>query len=445
MWSLVGAIAFLSQINISQIKASPISQAISQESIRIPISLLSSVSSPIILAAETPTSDPDADSAVKTLLTTLKRAGYSNASQGVWIQTTDGTMLAGHNGTKLIPAASLTKIATTLAAIETWGTNYQFATKVSTTGKIVGNTLQGDLIIQGSSDPLFVWEEAIALGNALNRMGINRVQGNLIVTRGFFMNFETNPRVSASLFRRAINSQTWTSAIARVHKGMGSQPLKPRLIITGKSLYSSNFSAPTNLLIEHSSLPLWQILKRMNTFSNNDMAEILANSLGGGRMISQKVGTMTGLSSEIRLINGSGLGQQNQISPRATVAMLIATQNIAQTQGLSLADLYPSSQCRCGTIKYRGLPYGTIAKTGTLSSVSSLGGVLQTRDRGAIWFSFLNRGAGDINIFHQGQDRVLLRLAQKWRLGFTTFPNMPTFQPIPWQDRDRNKITLPLN
>lgn len=444
MWSLVGAIALLSQINVHQVKASPISQAIGQEAIRIPISLLSSVSNPIILAAETPTSDPDADSAIKILLASLKRAGYNNASQGIWIQTTDGTMLAGHNGTKLIPAASLTKIATTLAALETWGSNYQYVTKVSTTGKIVGDTLQGDLIVQGSSDPLFVWEEAIALGNAINRLGINRVQGNLIVTRGFFMNFETNPQTSASLFRRAINSQTWSSAIAKIHKGMGSQPLKPRVTITGKSLYSYSSSAPSSLLIEHSSLPLWQILKRMNTFSNNDMAEIFANSLGGGRAISQKVGTITGLSSEIRLINGSGLGQQNQISPRATVAMLIATQNIAQAQGLSLADLYPSSQCRCGTIKYRGLPYGTIAKTGTLSDVSSLGGVLQTRDRGAIWFGFLNRGAGEIDIFHQGQDRVLLTLAQKWGLGFANFPNMPTFQPIPWQDRDRTNIIQPI-
>jgi serine-type D-Ala-D-Ala carboxypeptidase/endopeptidase (penicillin-binding protein 4) len=167
MWNLLGAIALALPID--------------QKAIRVPISLLSSLSRPILLAAETPTSDPDAELAVKNLLSSLQRAGYNPASQGVWIQSTNGTMLASHNGTKPIAAASLTKIATTLAALETWGTNYQFVTKVSTTGKIVGNTLEGDLIIQGSTDPLFVWEEAIALGNAINRLGINRVQGNLII------------------------------------------------------------------------------------------------------------------------------------------------------------------------------------------------------------------------------------------------------------------------
>lgn len=430
MWNLLGAIALALPID--------------QEAIRVPISLLSSLSSPILLAAETPTSDPDAELAVKNLLSSLQRAGYSTASQGVWIQTTNGTMLASHNGTKPIAAASLTKIATTLAALETWGTNYQFVTKVSTTGKIVGNTLEGDLIIQGSTDPLFVWEEAIALGNAINRLGIYRVQGNLIVTRGFYMNFGTNPRENITLFRRAINASTWTPEILRAYKTTSSQFPQPRVTISGKSLYA-DISGTTTPLIEHSSLPLWQILKRMNTFSNNDMAEMLGNSLGGGRAIAQKVGNITGLTDEIRLINGSGLGQQNQISPRATVAMLIASQNLAQAQGLSLADLFPSSECRCGTIKSRNLPFGTIAKTGTLSDVSSLGGVIQTRDRGTVWFTILNRGAGDIDIFHRGQDQVALTLVKKWGLGLAAFPDFPSFKQMPWQDGDRNKIIMPFN
>ncbi len=435
MWSLAAAIALSSQIQ--------------NEAIRIPISVLSSLSTPTLLAADTPTSDPDAESTVKSLLSSLKRAGYSNASQGIWIQTTNGTMLASHNGTKPISAASLTKIATTLAALDTWGTNYQFITKISTTGKIVGNTLQGDLIIQGSNDPLLVWEDAIAIGNAINRLGINRVQGNLIVTRGFYMNFETSPATTTSFFRRAINAQTWSPAISKLYQAKRSQISPPRVTISGKSLYRSNFTAPNTLLVNHASLPMWQILKRMNTFSNNEMAEILANTLGGGRAIAQKVGTTTGLAGEIRLINGSGLGQKNQISPRATVAMLIAIQNLAQAQGLSLADLFPSGQCRCGTIRHRNLPVGAIVKTGTLSDVSALGGIFQTRDRGTIWFAILNRGAGDINIFHRVQDQVVLALTQKWgqlqnvEQGLASFPSLPNFKPIPWQDSDRNEIVLP--
>jgi D-alanyl-D-alanine carboxypeptidase/D-alanyl-D-alanine-endopeptidase (penicillin-binding protein 4) len=294
-----------------------------------------------------------------------------------------------------------------------------------------------------------VWEDAIAIGNAINRLGINRVQGNLIVTRGFYMNFETSPATTTSFFRRAINAQTWSPAISKLYQAKRSQISPPRVTISGKSLYISNFTAPNTLLVNHASLPMWQILKRMNTFSNNEMAEILANTLGGGRAIAQKVGTTTGLAGEIRLINGSGLGQKNQISPRATVAMLIAIQNLAQAQGLSLADLFPSGQCRCGTIRHRNLPVGAIVKTGTLSDVSALGGIFQTRDRGTIWFAILNRGAGDIDIFHRVQDQVVLALTQKWgqlqnvEQGLASFPSLPNFKPIPWQDSDRNEIVLP--
>ena len=423
MWTLAGAIA--------------LSTPLQPEAIRVPVSVLSTLTSPVLLASDT-VSDPDAQATIQNLLTTLSRAGYSRASQGVWLQTSNGTMLGSHNGTKLIPAASLTKIATTLAALETWGSNHQFITKVATNGAIAGNTLQGDLIIRGSNDPLFVWEDAIALGNTLNQMGIYRVQGNLIITKGFNMNFETKPVLVINDFKRAVNSALWHRPLNLAYKNLRSPVPKPRLVITGKSLYAASYNAPTMPLTEHSSLPLWQILKQMNIYSNNDMSEIIASSLGGGRTIAQKVGAITGLPAEIRLVNGSGLGQQNQISPRATVAMLIAVQNLAQAQGLSLADLFPAGQCRCGTIKRRNLPSGAIVKTGTLSDVSALGGVFQTRDRGMVWFAILNRGAGEINIFHRVQERILLNLTQKW--GGTV---SPAFSAIPWGNHNRNQLVLP--
>lgn len=398
MWSLVGAIALSTPLPL----------------VRVSVSVLSSLSRPTLVATTTTPTDPDAQASIQSLLASLAKAGYSRASQGVWLQTSDGILLGSHNGTKLIPSASLTKIATTLAALDKWGSNHQFITKVATNGTIIGNTLRGDLIIQGDGDPLFVWEDAIAIGNALNTMGIYRVEGNLIITKGFYLNFETNPPLIVNDFKQAVNSSRWNQPINLAYKKLRSPAPRPKLVISGKSLFTANYTALTTPLVEHPSAPLWQILKQMNIYSNNDMSEILASSLGGGRVISQKVGIITRLPNEIRLINGSGLGQQNQMSPRAAVAMLIAVQNLAQTQGLSVADLFPAGECRCGTIKERNLPVGAIVKTGTLSDVSALGGVFQTRDRGTVWFAILNRGAGEIDIFHRVQERVLLSLTQKW-------------------------------
>ncbi|XGB40382.1 MAG: D-alanyl-D-alanine carboxypeptidase [Cyanobacteria bacterium LVE1205-1] len=90
-----------------------------------------------------------------------------------------------HQGTKPLPVASLTKVATTLAALETWGPNHQFVTTVRSNGTIRNGVLTGDLIIQGGGDSLFTWEDGIALGNGLQQLGIQTVKGKLVITEQF--------------------------------------------------------------------------------------------------------------------------------------------------------------------------------------------------------------------------------------------------------------------
>jgi D-alanyl-D-alanine carboxypeptidase/D-alanyl-D-alanine-endopeptidase (penicillin-binding protein 4) len=256
------------------------------------------------------------------------------------------------------------------------------------------------------------------------------------------MNFEPDPQESANFLRLAFDSSRWQGEVAEQYATMPVGTPKPQLVILGNvrivpNLVVANIST-SNLLIRHASLPLWQILKRMNTFSNNEMAETLALQMGGGKQVAEIAANATGIPiSEIRLINGSGLGQANQISPRASVAILMAIHNRAQVEGLTLADLFPSSQCNCGTIEGRKMPKWAIVKTGTLSDVSALAGVVQTQEHGAIWFAIVNRGEGDIDAFHRSQDRVLQTLVAKWGL-----PKLPTasFAETPWQDSDRNEI-----
>jgi D-alanyl-D-alanine carboxypeptidase/D-alanyl-D-alanine-endopeptidase (penicillin-binding protein 4) len=381
------------------------------------------------------------------MLNELKQAGLTNPDQGVWIQSHDGVIAAGNLSSRPLPAASLTKIVTTLAALQTWGSNYRFITNISTTGNLVGDTLKGDLSIEGGGDPFFVWEEAIALGNKLNHLGIKRIQGNLIITGRFAMNFETDLSDAANLLRLAFDSSRWEGGeVVAQYTTMPVGTPKPQLVILGNVQISPNLSAANiassqsgkKLLIRHTSLPLWQILKRMNTFSNNEMAEMLASLLGGGKQVAAIAASAADMPiAEIKLINGSGLGQANQISPRAVVAILMALHNRAQIEGLSLADLFPVSDCNCGTIEGRKIPRGAIVKTGTLSDVSALAGIIQTQQHGAIWFAIANRGDGNIDDFHRSQDHLLQTLVTKW--GLPKLPN-PSFAETPWRDRDRNEV-----
>ena len=96
-------------------------------------------------------------------LENLTQQGFDRDLQGVWVQS-GWDVSASNLGKTPLPAASLTKIATTLAALSKWGAKHQFNTNVYVTGEIDRGIVTGDLIIEGNGDPLFVWEEAIALG-----------------------------------------------------------------------------------------------------------------------------------------------------------------------------------------------------------------------------------------------------------------------------------------
>ena len=143
-----------------------------QVSIKIP-------QKPLTLPTDNP--NPITSAELQTYLNKLATQGFSQQNQGIWIQSHD-TLLANHQGTIPLPAASITKVATSLVALETFNPDHQFITLIATTGKIENGILNGDLIIQGGEDPFFVWEEAIAIGNLLNKIGIQRVTGNLIIT-----------------------------------------------------------------------------------------------------------------------------------------------------------------------------------------------------------------------------------------------------------------------
>ena len=336
------------------------------------------------------------------------------SDQGVWIQSGQ-TILGAHQGYTPLSAASLTKVATTLVALAHWGGDHQFETLVKTTGTIENGVLQGDLILHGGGDPFFVWEEAIALGNALSEAGIERVEGDLIITHDFAMNYESNPFVVGSLFRQAINADTWSSDILTQYRGLPPDTPQPRVGIRGvvATLTPEEVEAlPTTPIIRHRSLLLAQILKRMNVYSNNFMAEMIADELGGAERLSQMAAELATVpADEIQLINGSGLGTANRISPRATCAMFTAIQGYLNPQALTIADLFPVIGRDIGTLRGRRLPTHAAVKTGTLATVSSLAGIMALGDRHVACFAILNWGS-DLDHLRTQQDALLQTLSQ---------------------------------
>ncbi len=371
----------------------------------------------LVLATDpNPTGAKTVEEYFKGLATAKLLAANMEQSQGIWMQS-GPILMANHEGTTPMPAASLTKIATSLASLSMLGPDHHFQTLVSATGPIQNGVLSGDLVITGGGDPLFVVQEAIAIGNILNKMGIKQVKGNLIIVGNFAMNFQRNPILAGDFFKQTLNHTTWSRDIKIHYSIMPKGTPKPQIVITGKTQLATQTTPESHLLVRHRSLPLKELINEMNVFSNNDMAEMLAEAVGGHTVVQATAAKLARVpESEIQLINGSGLGVENRISPRAACAMLMALQHQAVAHNMTLADLFPTSGVdHRGTMHSRHLPNATVIKTGTLRDVSALAGVVPTRDRGLVWFAIINRGPY-VWAFRQEQDKLVQNLVKQLQL-----------------------------
>jgi serine-type D-Ala-D-Ala carboxypeptidase/endopeptidase (penicillin-binding protein 4) len=391
--------------------------------IKDPVGISRRVSEPwAVLMGST---DPEAEQLVQQYLQKLKSQGLAIDEQGVWLQS-GLFLLADHKGQTPLPAASLTKVATTLAALETWGPNHQFATQIGTTGAVQNGVVQGDLVIQGEGDPMFVWEEAIAIGNALNQLGIRQVTGDLIITGNFVMNFEWDPVKSGMLLKQALNAATWQDEIKAQHAKMPGVA-RPQVAIAGNVRGENPFAA--SLIMTHQSLPLWNLVKRLNTYSNNVMSEMLSRLLGGQQNVVQKAAAAAGIApGSIQLVNGSGLGVENRISAQAVSSMFAAVQRFAGQQNMTVADLFPIAGTDVGTIEDREIPRNAVVKTGTLNDVSALSGFLPTQKRGLVVFTIINRGT-NLDGLRASQDVLLQQMQRAWGAPNQRLPELTQLAP----------------
>ncbi|NEP55603.1 MAG: D-alanyl-D-alanine carboxypeptidase [Symploca sp. SIO2G7] len=343
----------------------------------------------------------------------LAATGFAQENHGIWIQAGD-RLLANHQGTIPLPAASLTKVATSLAALSTFGAEHQFITLISTNGSIEDGVLKGDLVIQGGEDPFFVWEEAIAVGNLLNQLGIKQVTGDLVITDKFYMNFEFDPLKSGNLLKQGLNSQIWTPEAQAQYQTLPPDTPTPQVAIQGSVQVIP--STPGNLqpLVRHYSFPLVELLKKMNRYSNNKMAEMLAEAVGGAQVVAQKSAEASGVpQTEISLINGSGLGEANRISPRAVCGMFLAIERYLESNNLTVGDVFTIVGQDKGILDERQLPQLSVVKSGSLNNVSALAGALPTQQQGTVWFATINIGQ-NLSGFRAAQEALLQELLQQW-------------------------------
>ncbi len=339
--------------------------------------------------------------------------GYS----GILVESENGRVVMDSYSNHAFNPASNVKVATAYAVLRTFGPGYRFKTGVWTDGYIdrATKTLDGNLYVSGR-DPILNHEHAISIAHELNRLGVNKIDGDLIVTSNFAMNFSNSTKRSAASLMRTMNAVKRTSAANRAWREYVSNSgrylstiVAPSVFFTGDS-YVQMLPSNATLLLTHESAPLREIVKATMSYSNNFLSERLGDMLGGAYRVEQIVQRDARVAPfEFNLQTCSGLGI-NRVTPRAQMKLLRTFKKMLGRYGMRFSDVMPVAGLDDGTLKKRfkdGFQLGSVVgKTGTLRQtdrgVSTLSGEITTR-QGKFFFVIFNQ-RGNVYTFRSFQN-----------------------------------------
>lgn len=99
---------------------------------------------------------------------------------------TGSTPRLSHQAQERVNPASLMKLATTTAALDTLGPAFVWRTPVYVDGSVRDGVLHGNIYIKGSGDPRLVVERLWLLMRRIQGLGIQKIQGDIVLDRSAF-------------------------------------------------------------------------------------------------------------------------------------------------------------------------------------------------------------------------------------------------------------------
>jgi serine-type D-Ala-D-Ala carboxypeptidase/endopeptidase (penicillin-binding protein 4) len=350
-----------------------------------------------------------------------------------------GQVLLSEQGSRLATPASTTKLATSAAALALLGPDARFRTRV------VRGATADSVVLVGGGDPTLAVNAypaqdypapatlahlAAATARAL------KAQRRTTVSVGYDASLYTGPLLAPGWPESYVSSGNVTPVVAlEVDQGRltaagapedSDDPynLRPRAtdpaamaaasfagLLTGDGIHVTGTpavqTAPARAaaLASVSSPPLSAIVQQMLTESNNVIAENLARqvALAAGQPASFSGAAAAviselrrlGVSTGIRLVDGSGLSPQDAIAPAALVKVLelaITTPRIRPLlAGLPVAGF--SGTLSAGQSVFSGIggaALGSVrAKTGNLGTVTALAGTVSDQNGTILVFAFM--------------------------------------------------------
>jgi serine-type D-Ala-D-Ala carboxypeptidase/endopeptidase (penicillin-binding protein 4) len=349
------------------------------------------------------------------------------ATQGVYVEAGDGTVLLAQAADQPVHPASVSKVPTTLALLRKFGPEHRFVTTFEASGRLHDGTLDGDIVVASDGDPYFVDENALLVVERLNALGVQRVAGTLRARGSLTFDWQSDP--DAERLRQAMSGMAPAAAWAAVRElhdadttaSGGSAVTEPAIQFASASGdATANTALPVaRLLIVHHSQPLLALAKSLNDYSNN-IFKPLADAAGGASAVENLARSVlpAEMRSEITLGDGAGTDPANRLSPRAAVKLLRALEQELALSGHRLYDILPVAGIDTGTLHDRlnspDEAGRVVGKTGTFGDygASALIGAIPTSDHGVVYFAILNHGIAVVEARHR-QDRFVRALLQR--------------------------------
>ena len=350
---------------------------------------------------------------------------FQTTQLGLYIyDLTDQLPIYAVNATQRMRPASNQKIVTSICGLHYLGGNHQFRTDLRIRGTISRGTLQGDVYVVGSMDPMLSPANLAEMAAALRRAGISSISGNLYadlsmkddLSYGWGWCWDDKDGSLSALMVDAKDkfSAEWSRALSRAGiRCSRSTVRQQQLAVDTKSIYC----------VTHT---IDEVLQPLLKNSHNIYAECLFYQIAAcsgqkkaGRI--QATSLINNLISKLgmnpdfyQIADGSGLSLYNYVSPELLVRLL----NYAFSNPEIYRHLYPALPIAGvdGTLSRRmqGTPaYNNVhAKTGTLYGISTLSGYLTASNGHILSFSIMNQGVTSGKQGRDFQDQVCILLCQ---------------------------------
>ncbi|MEV0974700.1 D-alanyl-D-alanine carboxypeptidase/D-alanyl-D-alanine endopeptidase [Microtetraspora glauca] len=411
---------------------------------------------PIITAGAVLAAVGDAPLPAKGTLTTrlahaLGDPALGRSSGGVVLDAASGATLFNGRAEIALTPASTTKVVTGVAALASLGPDAKIATRVVTgaganTIVLVGG---GDPTLTGAKKPRGVYPEPASLAVLASRTAKALKAAKITsVTLGYDTSLFTGP-VTAPGWKPTYVPEGSAAPVTaltidegRVAPGQGARvPDPPRTaadafasllgtygVKVGKDVKPVTAGQTAKELARVESPPVYALVERMLTQSDNDLAEALARQVaieeglphtfaGQAAAVHRVLGRL-GLDKEIKVTDGSGLSIRNRITPTALARLLAAAVSPANPDLHSLISGLPIAGYT-GTLHNRYDTSGSEAgaglvraKTGTLNGVNTLAGVAYTTDGRLLAFAFMADDVPDPGAAVAALDRLATIVSQ---------------------------------